>query len=149
MFSVTSFSPLWFDRKKVLQNLQNTLKRLLPFPVVTDLQPLGFSPITDLHPLYKYLSKAGYMDVVKIKTWLCTGIMSLQDWGTFQHRVSCHPKMQVLWILSGFFGISHLDSLFLWDLSLKIQFFYDIWHSLFQRLWRPAFGTCMKYKGQK
>jgi hypothetical protein len=25
------------------------------------------------------------------------------------------PKMQALCILSGFFGLSHLDSLFLWD----------------------------------
>ena len=59
------------------------------------------------------------------------------------------PKMQLLCILSGFLGLSHLDSLFLWDWSLKIQFFYAIWHPLFQRLWRPAFGTSLKYKGQK
>ena len=41
------------------------------------------------------------------------------------------PKMQALCILSGFLGLSHLDSLFLWDWSIKIQFFCDIWHPLF------------------
>ena len=51
--------------------------------------------------------------------------------------------------VNNFLRFSHLESLFLWDWSLKIQFFYDIWHPLFQRLWRPAFGTCMKHKGQK
>ena len=40
-------------------------------------------------------------------------------------------NMQALCILSGFLGLSHLDSLFLWDLSLKIQIFWDIWHPLF------------------
>ena len=33
----------------------------------------------------------------------------------------------MLKILNGFLGLSHLDSLFLWDWSLKIQLFYDIW----------------------
>ena len=32
------------------------------------------------------------------------------------------PKMLALYILSGFLGLSHMDSLFLWDWSLKIQF---------------------------
>ena len=32
------------------------------------------------------------------------------------------PKIQVLSILSDFLGLSHLESLFLWDWSLKIQF---------------------------
>ena len=38
--------------------------------------------------------------------------------------------------------------IFLWR-HVQKQWAYDIWHSLFQRLWRPAFGTFMKYKGQK
>ena len=34
------------------------------------------------------------------------------------------------------------------DRSSKIQIFNDIWHSCFWRLWRPAYVTYMKFKGQ-
>ena len=56
-------------------------------------------------------------------------------------------KMQALCILSGFLDLSHLDSLFLWDWSLKFQFSMIFGTLSFFK--RPAFGTCMNYKGQK
>ena len=51
------------------------------------------------------------------------------------------------WVVS--LAWTNLTASFLWYWSLKIQFFNDIWHPLFQRLWRPAFGTYMKSKGHK
>ena len=42
-----------------------------------------------------------------------------------------NTKMQALYILSGFLGLGHLDSLFFLGLIIKNSIFYDFWHPLF------------------